>query len=73
MIILEDNPIGSIIANDLVRLRVDVPELELASGDIGQVISTWCYPNTAYEVEFPASIDVCVRRVLLLRHQIAPQ
>jgi len=52
-------------------LREALPELELAVGEIGRVVSTWFYPNTAYEVEFSAGESLCPRRVLLLHDQIA--
>jgi hypothetical protein len=59
-------------ANDRVRLEADLPELELFKGESGRVVSTWFYPNTAYEVEFQARPDACACpvRVLLLRGQI---
>jgi hypothetical protein len=59
-----------IVASERVRLQVDVPELELTNGDVGQVVSTWFHPNTAYEVEFSPAAGACTRRVLLLQHQI---
>ena len=62
-----------IIANEHVRLQVDVPELELRTGEVGLVVSTWFHPNTAYEVEFPAKPNICSRRVLLHQNQIASQ
>ena len=62
-----------IIANEHVRLQVDVPELELKTGEVGLVVSTWFQPNTAYEVEFPAKPNICTRRVLLLQNQIASE
>ena len=60
-----------IVANDRVSLRVDVPELDLVAGDVGRVVSTWFYPNAAFEVEFAAEPGGCARRVLLLEHQVA--
>ena len=38
--------------NDHVRLVCDLPERELARGEIGVVLSQWCAPDVAYEVEF---------------------
>ncbi len=55
-----------------VRLQVSVPELELEAGEVGRIISAWFYPNTAYEVEFPAKPNGCIRRALLLENQICP-
>lgn len=60
-----------IVTSDRVRLQEALPELELAVGEIGQVVSTWFYPNTAYEVEFSSAETPCARRVLLLHDQIA--
>lgn len=59
-----------IVANDRVRLEESLPELELDAGEVGQVVSAWFYPNTAYEVEFSSSEMPCGRRVLLLHDQI---
>ena len=41
-----------VLASDRVRLEQDIPELELHRGDVGVVVSSWFFPNTAYEVEF---------------------
>ena len=60
----------TIFANDRVQLKQDLPELGLARGDSGVVVSTWFYPNTAYEVEFKPIGELCTRRVLLLTHQL---
>jgi hypothetical protein len=60
----------SIVANDLIRLTINVPELALAIGQIGRVVSSWLYPNRAYEVEFAPQPAICARRVLLMAHQI---
>ncbi|HMO26422.1 MAG TPA: DUF4926 domain-containing protein [Tepidisphaeraceae bacterium] len=38
--------------NDIVRIRADLPDLQLHRGDSGVVRSLWCSPRTAYEVEF---------------------
>ena len=62
----------AIVANDLIRLTIDVPELALAMGQIGRVVSSWLYPNRAYEVEFAPQSAVCARRVLLMAHQVEP-
>jgi hypothetical protein len=72
MDVSNDCRITQVVANDWVTLSVDLPELGLAAGQTGRVVSTWFYPNTAFEVEFAAERGVCTRRVLLLEHQIAP-
>jgi hypothetical protein len=54
------------ITGEQIALCVDLPELELASGEVGRVVSIWLEPDSAYEVEFPAKSDICARRVLLL-------
>jgi hypothetical protein len=59
-----------VLASDKVRLEEDIPELELFKGDVGVVVSSWFWPNTAYEVEFGGSDRCCARRVLLLEQQI---
>ena len=61
---------SQIFANDLIRLTIDIPELALAVGEIGRVVSSWLYPNTAYEVDFTPQRAVRGRRVLLLQDQI---
>ena len=61
-----------VLANDKVRLEQDIPELELAKGEIGIVVSSWFFPNTAFEVEFRGKPDQFARRVLLLEQQISP-
>src|SRR4051794_7052776 len=54
--------------DDLVRLNQDIPELELHSGELGIVRSTWFAPTVAYEVEFLEG-DAS-RRALLLERQV---
>ena len=61
---------SQIQADDRVSLRVDLPELGLAVGQVGRVISTWFYPHTAFEVEFEPEPGACARRVLLQKHQV---
>lgn len=40
--------------NAVVRLRGDVPQLELRCGDTGVVVSVWISPGEfQFEVEFP--------------------
>jgi hypothetical protein len=58
-----------VLANDKVSLLQDIPELELYRGDVGVVVSSWFWPNTAYEVEFDGK-TTCRKRVLLLEQQI---
>lgn len=60
-----------VLANDKVRLEQDIPELELTRGEIGIVVSTWFFPNTAFEVEFRGNENCFARRVLLLEQQIS--
>jgi hypothetical protein len=56
--------------DEQVKLRQDIPEIGLRSGEIGRVCSTWCAPTDAYEVEFHA-VGLCgTTRTLLLAHQI---
>ena len=62
-----------IVAGDRVRLEESVPELELTVGTIGRVVSTWFFPNEAYEVEFGTDRRSSACRVLLLHGQIAPE
>jgi hypothetical protein len=65
--------VQQIVAGDRVRLEEGVPELELKPGQVGRVVSTWFFPNEAYEVEFGAAPRDAVCRVLLLHGQIAPE
>jgi hypothetical protein len=39
--------------DDRVRLRHDIAQVALHSGQVGVVCSIWHTPSTAYEVEFP--------------------
>jgi hypothetical protein len=56
--------------DEQVKLRQDIPEIGLRSGEIGRVCSTWCAPTDAYEVEFHA-VGLCgATRTLLLAHQL---
>lgn len=56
--------------NDPVRLKHDMPELELHRGETGIVRSTWCAPARVYEVEFERSDLTPSRRALLQAEQI---
>jgi hypothetical protein len=38
--------------NQIVRLMKNIPESSLRCGELGIVISIWCAPIVAYEVEF---------------------
>jgi len=62
-----------VLASDRVRLQQDLPELQLFRGNIGTVVSTWFYPNTAYEVEFETKEQPVKVRVLLLQEQLQKQ
>jgi hypothetical protein len=55
--------------NDPVRLKHDMPELELHRGETGIVRSTWCAPAAVFEVEFEPSGQPS-RRALLQAEQI---
>jgi hypothetical protein len=60
--------------DDVVRIRLDIPELALHRGDVGVVRSKWFAPSIAYEVEFQSDEDGETRstRALLLPEQLAP-
>jgi len=51
--------------NQIVRLMKDIPELSLRCGELGVVISVWCAPIVAYEVEFYQPDGDCGTRVLV--------
>jgi hypothetical protein len=51
--------------SDVVRLREDIPELELPRGTRGVIRSTWFAPFTRYEVEFECP-DQCSNTLALL-------
>lgn len=53
-----------------VRLKHDLPDLNLRSGDEGVVCSIWFAPWDAYEVEFEPQGLGCKTRALLLECQI---
>ena len=53
-----------------VRLKQSIPELSLEGGAIGVVCSTWCSPQTAYEVEFRTPGLADALRVLVLESQL---
>jgi hypothetical protein len=56
--------------DDVVRLKRDVPYLNLRKGDTGVVRSLWFAPREAYEVEFKSvGLDDATRTVLL-REQV---
>jgi hypothetical protein len=57
--------------DDVVRLKSDIPHLNLHKGDRGIVRSLWFAPATAYEVEFTLlGLDERTRAVLL-REQVS--
>lgn len=56
--------------NDYVRLMRDIPELALASGEIGVIRSQWFAPEVAYEVEFHTPGLDEPTRALLMADQI---
>lgn len=59
------------IVDDVVRLKSDVPHLNLHKGDLGVVRSLWRGASVAYEVEFTQmGLDERTRAVLL-RDQVA--
>lgn len=59
--------------DDVVRIRLDLPELSVHRGDVGIVRSKWFAPSIAYEVEFTSDEGGETRstRALLLPEQIA--
>ena len=64
--------------NDFVRLRKDIPELQLQRGTVGVVCSRWCSPVDAYEVEFgPPGLGEHSRALLMAEQlefeEFAPQ
>ena len=55
--------------NQIVRLMKNIPESSLRCGELGTVISIWCAPIVAYEVEFFQLDEDCRTRVLVFgRH-----
>jgi hypothetical protein len=55
--------------NQIVRLMKNIPESSLHCGELGIVISIWCAPIVAYEVEFLRLDEDCRTRVLVFgRH-----
>jgi hypothetical protein len=55
--------------NQIVRLMKNIPESSLYCGELGIVISIWCAPIVAYEVEFLRLDEDCRTRVLVFgRH-----
>jgi hypothetical protein len=55
---------------EFVRLKEDIPELGLHTGERGIICSTWFQPSPAYEVEFQPSGFSYRTRALLLASQI---
>ena len=58
------------LPDQIVRLMEDIPEFSLRCGDLGIVISTWCAPIVAYEVEFYQPQEDCHTRVLVLSEHL---
>ena len=56
--------------DDVVRLKHDIPELELSRGEVGVVRSTWFAPAVAYEVEFSQIGHDYQTRALLMENQV---
>jgi hypothetical protein len=61
-----------ILSSERVRLVRELPELGMDVGTVGVVRNAWFYPNTAYEVEFPAGGRGGRNRLLLLEDEVAP-
>jgi hypothetical protein len=59
--------------DDLVKLTQDIPELELTTGELGIVRSTWCSPYLAFEVEFSPPGQNFQTRCLLAAEQVQVQ
>jgi hypothetical protein len=66
-----ERTVQQILLNERVRLVEALNELQLQTGEVGVVRSSWHFPITAYEVEFNVSTEPL--RLLLLAHQIAPE
>jgi signal recognition particle subunit SEC65 len=64
---------NAIMNPETVRLAQALPELGLYAGQIGVVLSSWLYPNQAYEVEFDVQAETRRERfrLLLLQDQVA--
>jgi hypothetical protein len=59
--------------DDRVMLTQDIPELELTTGEMGIVRSTWCSPYLAFEVEFSPPGQNFQTRCLLAAEQVEVQ
>jgi hypothetical protein len=59
--------------DDRVMLTQDIPELELARGEMGVVRSTWCSPSLAFEGEFHPPGQGFQKRCLLAAEQVQVQ
>jgi hypothetical protein len=55
-----------------VRLRVDIPERGLRTGDIGTIVLVFERPNLAYEVEFVDQDGRTRAQLPLLPEQVGP-
>lgn len=65
--------LNATLTSETVRLTQALPELGLYTGQVGVVLSTWFYPNQAYEVEFDVQAENRGERLrlLLLQDQVA--
>ena len=55
------------------RLINDIPDLWLSREEVGIVISIWCFPIRAYEIEFGMRGDACRTRALVLSSDLRPE
>ena len=56
----------------IVRLKCDVPDLDLHPGELGFVCSRWFEPLDFYEVEFRTPVNHCKVHVVLHEKQFCP-
>lgn len=56
----------SLRVGQAARLVNDIPDLWLSRDEVGTVISIWCFPISAYEIEFARPGDACRTRALVL-------
>jgi len=61
-----------LLLNERVRLTCDLPERALFHGAIGVVLTHWCAPDVAYEVEFLDDTGKLPIRALLRPDQLEP-
>jgi hypothetical protein len=58
--------------DDLIRVRHDVPQVGVRSGELGVVQSRWFAPDQAFEIEFHAGGLGLPLRVILYEDDIEP-